>query len=608
MPDKLIVEKKDRAACVHSRRSIPLLQSAKQRQASLVKSLAILLIAAVASIYLGQTLIHQFSHTKPQHTQIPAHCRSRLPYLSRSPPSLACRIEHAIAYHKDRLVRQSRSVEEAVRTYEQRYKRKPPKRFETWAEFALQHHSPLIDDFDQIDVDLAPFRKQKTIKSAEWRQRMSQVKRTEPGEMLGSLSLIDGAAIAMGPEAGSMSSDTLESLIHPIAPLLPDMTVLYNWYAEPRLLSSKGKKRQGRPSGGNDYRKIGQKSTDDSHEVFGNFTQRNTLRLLAQSCPSTTLATSSFLSSIGGLPLRNLCRSLQKSLNLDTMHGFFAAPDAFYPTYTLVPLLSRAKLSTFDDILAPNVCYGHQDYRYWNEYDTLPFSGKSRSVYWRGSMTGISTTSSNWVNGHRHRLVGYIQAIRAFIDGQAGKEASKILSPSASLDGHIGKAPWTAQVRQALSRMSSSDVFDVAFVAAPPKCPKDVCNAIKKEMPLQKEELVDASFQHQYVLDLDGQSMSCRFYSLLESNSVVLKQTIWGEWHDERLIPWLHYVPIDIDLSKHEIPLYLDWFINTSEGRRYGDLIAKESRKWTEASLRKIDLTIYLFRLLIELADIMSVN
>lgn len=33
------------------------------------------------------------------------------------------------------------------------------------------------------------------------------------------------------------------------------------------------------------------------------------------------------------------------------------------------------------------------------------------------------------------------------------------------------------------------------------------------------------------------------------SNSLIFKSTIFGEWFQERVQPWVHYVPVQVDLS-----------------------------------------------------------
>jgi len=44
------------------------------------------------------------------------------------------------------------------------------------------------------------------------------------------------------------------------------------------------------------------------------------------------------------------------------------------------------------------------------------------------------------------------------------------------------------------------------------------------------------------MLDVDGNGWSSRFHRLLISGSMVIKSTIYPEWHSDWLTPWVHYV------------------------------------------------------------------
>ncbi|UZJ55675.1 hypothetical protein CBS101457_004995 [Exobasidium rhododendri] len=496
--------------------------------------------------------------------------------------SPACKIELALQHFNAKQARQSKTVQQARLAYQKRYGRKPPLRFDVWADFALQHKSPIIDDFDQVEVDMRPFRKAKLSRAA-WQSRIGAAKASEPGEMLGLMSFVDGDVVALGPLVGTMSASTLESLLAPIAPLLPDMSILFNWFAEPRILAP--------------IKKVG----EPRNVSFEDFTGRSTMEALELSCPNENLCKNAEGGEKNVPVTRDLCSYIRKygAEDVEQQHGFFRGPDQFHPTRSLIPLFSRAKMSVFNDILAPNVCYGHGDYRMWTENDTIPFTDKTKDIYWRGSMTGITQKRTDWMYGHRHQAVRYMQSLREFVTGQAEGEG-----PS-SFASFFQQAPWTKEMERAAARLPAS-AWNVAFTGTICGNDKGLCDQIKKELSTRPRDKFGHAYEHQFVLDIDGQSMSCRLYSLLESNSVVFKQTLWGEWHDDRLVPWLHYVPIEVDLKRHDIPLYLDWFVNDAKGQRYAELISRESRKWSAKSLRSIDLTIYYFRLLIELEDIMS--
>ena len=376
-------------------------------------------------------------------TSLPRTCRGR--------DAIACRIDRAKAEAAAERQAQATSVDEAVRHYQQRYRRAPPTNFAVWAEFALRHNSPVMDNYDQIERDLQPLRKAR-LSSTQWQTRMATAKWAAPGDGLGMLSIVDGVATALGPLAGSHSAGTLAEVLQPVAPFVPDVGALFNW--DPRPL------------------------------VAG-----------PTRAPNSTVAA--------------LVR--------------------------LLPVLSSAKGDLYDDIVAPNVCYGHTDSRLWNLRDERAFVDKEKGVYWRrqGALPLL----------HEDQMQAYLEGL-----------------PAALAANH-------------------SD--SIAF-AAP-----------------------DA-FAHQFVLDLDGKGASCRFYPLLGSNSVVFKQTVWTEWHSDRLRPWLHYIPIDVDLAKGELPTALDWFLHTAEGPRYAAMVATESRAWSEQALRKVDVAIYYFRLLLELADLLG--
>ena len=55
------------------------------------------------------------------------------------------------------LSRQSKTLEEAVREYKKRYGRDPPQGFDHWWQFAKDNDVLMIDDYDAIVEDLAPF-------------------------------------------------------------------------------------------------------------------------------------------------------------------------------------------------------------------------------------------------------------------------------------------------------------------------------------------------------------------------------------------------------------------------------------------------------------------
>lgn len=70
------------------------------------------------------------------------------------------------------LSKQSRTLNAAVREYKKRYRRDPPKGFDDWWRFAHENKVKLVDEFDGLVEDLAPFWE---ISGEELRRRALQV-------------------------------------------------------------------------------------------------------------------------------------------------------------------------------------------------------------------------------------------------------------------------------------------------------------------------------------------------------------------------------------------------------------------------------------------------
>jgi hypothetical protein len=59
-----------------------------------------------------------------------------------------------------------------------------------------------------------------------------------------------------------------------------------------------------------------------------------------------------------------------------------------------------------------------------------------------------------------------------------------------------------------------------------------------------------ARWAHKYALDLDGAGYSGAFLALLESDSAVLKPTLYAEFWSGTAVPWLHYVPLSTGMRE----------------------------------------------------------
>lgn len=66
-------------------------------------------------------------------------------------------MSEAEANYRQLIARQSGSLKAAVVEYRRRYKRNPPKGFDDWYAFAKENNVKMIDEYDGMINDFAPF-------------------------------------------------------------------------------------------------------------------------------------------------------------------------------------------------------------------------------------------------------------------------------------------------------------------------------------------------------------------------------------------------------------------------------------------------------------------
>jgi hypothetical protein len=148
--------------------------------------------------------------------------------------------------------------------------------------------------------------------------------------------------------------------------------------------------------------------------------------------------------------------------------------------------------------------------------------------------------------------------------------------------------------------------LDTGMVGPPVQCIQDdgTCDKMYEQFNgFDKKLTLEEQDNYKYVLDVDGNSWSGRFKRLMASDAAVLKATIFPEpWHDW-IMPWVHYIPIQVDYSDLWDVLA---FFRGQPGDGFGahdDLaeeIARNGKEWQEKYYRWEDLQSYQFRLLLE--------
>lgn len=506
-------------------------------------------------------------------TQILSLSKAAWPHVLTSTitPSSRHPIEELILEaHKDfaRLQsQQSKTLRSAVKEYQKRYLRKPPPGFEKWFAYAKAKQSPLVDNFDIINEDLKPF----------WK--------VEPRRLLENINHVTGLSrlslqkcgFANGQYNGTSNEwliNDLGQLFHEVSHGIPDVDFALNLLDEPRFTTTRHVL--------NVNNTLYPSFKDANHNPMWDTT--------GSPCPVASGINLRPAIFNYGLPfVQNLSRAKDVCSHPEfrLIYGFFSSPMTSLVTEAPVPILSQAAPSTFGDIVYPSPWYTDKmDQGDYKEAEDPPWEQKANNLYWAGSTTGSYSWNSSWQYSHRQRFVRLVQTIN-----QTNHKYLK----------QFNHGIWTPY--DAVEKYSS--LYDVKFTAVL-QCDEKDCEEQKTVFNPGGREERSRQFQSRFVFDIDGNSFSGRYYTLLQSKSAVLKQTILREWHDERLVPWVHYIPVS--LSMDELPEIMRYMTSHEDGRRRAKEIAYAGREWHGRALRKQDFTVYLYRLMLELARIMDPN
>jgi hypothetical protein len=260
--------------------------------------------------------------------------------------------------------------------------------------------------------------------------------------------------------------------------------------------------------------------------------------------------------------------------------GFFDRPNAFNIVHDLFPIFSQSKISSYSDILYPSPWYWYGKVPYEEEAD-MEWQVKEDKIWWRGSTTGGFSRDGGWRRQHRQRIVHKIN----------GVEKAKILINRGETDQ---KEDW--QVKE-VPRSDYKEIFDI-FFSHVGQCDETDCAAQKEFFDIKPTAKQQDAWKYKYLLDIDGNAFSGRFYAFLKSRSLVYKMAVFREWHEEWIKPWVHYIPLS--LRGDEWVEAVRWFAGEPSGKHEAERLALQGREWANKVLRNEDLEVWFFRLLLE--------
>lgn len=481
----------------------------------------------------------------------------------------------------------------------------PPPNFDKWFQFAQARGVKLIDEYDTIYHSLLPFwgLEPKTI-----RQRAREAMGFDNAVI--GLLIRDGKVtkIEGGGDGRKWQREATVGMMEGFIKYLPDMDLVFNTHDEPRVvlpsddldrLVSRAKDENipvafENPSPYNAWSErptdlnSGQRINEVRTTRFNRFAHQPTWTNSRASCPvdspSRSLdeqapdnVTAYAFSDLGFVYNTSAFSDICFSPSLRNTFGFFDRPNAFDVVHDLFPIFSQSKISSFQDILYPSPWYWNGKVAYEEDKD-LDWSSKKDTMYWRGSTTGGFSRDGGWRRQHRQLFVKKVN----------GLDNAKILEKDEDENAWVTKE---------VSRRDYKSSFDVKFTYIG-QCDPDDCKAQQEFFNVVDAAGQQDAWAYRYLVDIDGNAFSGRYYAFLHSNSLVMKLAVFREWHNEWIKPWVHYVPLSMHGDEYvEIVRFFDV---ESEGKTLGPRLAQQGKDWASKALRNEDLEVWFFRLLLE--------
>lgn len=540
-------------------------------------------------------------------------------------------IDEAHMRFNEKLGRRSTTLEQAAYRYRERRGRHPPPGFDKWFEAAVNSDAVIVEEFfDRIHDDINPFWAMDPLEMRRQAHLQPQVIRVRNGNTTFETDN------PHRPEYIQLWT----ALLAEMQEFLPDLDMVVNVMDETRVLVpwdemaehiSKEQKSRGLFSADlatseyTDYRQLDEATGQKPYDVKWIKNKQNKYwDYLVKACPPDSPARSvksldTFKSSIQGVyptePLPytyqgfvqnwTLAKDPCQQPHLRGTHGTFVESLSMSTSPKLFPMFGGSKLPQNNELLVPGAMYLTKRVFYHGGDDHGgPWETKRDALIWRGVASGGRNHADNWWHFQRHRWVqmmnGSTVARVAAGDAAAGPtftlDAANKYNVKARQNGGIG--PWL----DTFSDVGFVDLecFPQAQDAEGHRIPS--CPHTDPYYPIRESVDMKVMYDYKFLPDVDGNSFSGRWRGFLMSTSMPLKSTIYTEWHDDRLAPWVHFAPFDN--SYMDIYAVMEYFLNGHDdaARR----IAEEGKEWADRVLRREDMKLYVWRLLLEYARVVD--
>ncbi|KAL3965227.1 hypothetical protein ACCO45_002231 [Purpureocillium lilacinum] len=256
-------------------------------------------------------------------------------------------------------------------------------------------------------------------------------------------------------------------------------------------------------------------------------------------------------------------------------------------TRTLFPVFSQARVGGFADLLIPSP-WDFADKSPYKPDEDREWEAKENGLYWRGTGSDGFAAHGAWAGFCAPDSC--TRRTSSNIDKSSRRRATCLSTFSR----------WSTTVSSNNSSLHAAPTLD----AIPTKLPS--------ALPFEE------NWRFRHLMDMDGAGFSGRFRSFLQSRSLPYRAALFHAWYDERVFSWVDYVPVDVRLGDGfwGVLKYLAGVLDqdneigdkagAGQGPRTARKIAEQGRDWASKALRKEDMQVYLFRLLLEWGRVVS--
>ncbi|KZL71760.1 capsular associated protein [Colletotrichum incanum] len=536
------------------------------------------------------------------------------------------------------LEKRSRTLHNAAQRYRERRGRHPPPGFQEWFHHAMETDAIVVEEFfDRIYDDLRPF----------WALDAKTItKQANAGEHV--VRVRNGTATGDGnTEDKEPWLELWTALVSEFAKHLPDVDMPINYMQEPRILvpskdmekyvAKEGKTRNlhTKNTATTEFQSLISVDAARGKPYSKGWTsgdRRKYWDLVREACPSDSPARNVPAATDLSLPptlpylwkapfarqgyVQNFTKSMDPCVqpHLRSLHGTFVEPLNVNTTKDLIPLFGGSKLLVNSDILIPGAMYLSDDPSYTGGNARGPaWPEKLNRLVWRGIGSGGLTQSDNWMHFHRQRLVEMLNGTT--VRGMEANDVRAMTFDMPPLERYNTLRRREKRLGEFL--LGFADVGFTHLLCGPSHDRRKECDWLAPHLSVVNATPMAEQFSSKFLPDADGYSFSGRFRAFLMSTSVPLKATVYAEWHDDRLTPWLHFVPLDNTFQ--DLYGVLDFFTDgddepqeswgvhkvlgkKSKGDDAARWIAEQGKEWAEKVLRREDMRLYVWRLLLEFA------